>query len=75
MSTRKSYHLYIWKRTGRLVWDAHAGRLCALQPRHRGKRIASFRLYKELVADAQQRTIAAGYPKSRWMDLFDWNQS
>ena len=41
--------------------------------RERGKCIAEFTHYKLLVADAERRAVAAGYPKSAWSDLFDWN--
>lgn len=54
------YNLYLWN------WHAPLGR-------SRGKFLGNYPLYKDLVADAQARTVAAGYPKSRWMDLFDWN--
>lgn len=57
-----NYHLYRWMTV----------RGAGLVTR-RGKRIASFRLYRELVADAQRRAVAAGYAKSNWMELFDWS--
>ena len=41
----------------------------------RDKLIGTFSRYKDLVAEAKRRTEAAGYPKSRWMDLFDWHKS
>jgi hypothetical protein len=58
---RQRYHLYIWGRA-----DSTGRRL-------RGRLVSSYTRYKDLVADAERRAVAAGYPKSRWMDLFDWN--
>lgn len=63
--TVKSYNLYLWRWTPRAMGGTN---------RHRGKLVFQFRLYKDLVTEAQRRAVAAGYPKSRWMDLFDWNQ-
>jgi hypothetical protein len=40
----------------------------------RGKRLKSFRLYKDLKAHAVKLTVAAGYPKSAVWDLYDWAQ-
>lgn len=65
-STEPTYHLYIWdERPSTLVRG--------VQTCKRGRRIESFYLYKDLVTCAQQRAMAAGYPKSRWSQLFDWN--
>lgn len=58
---RQRYHLYLW------------GRRDSAGFRPRGRHVQSYTRYKDLVADAQRRAVAAGYPKSRWMDLFDWN--
>lgn len=62
-----TYRLYIWH------YCHSAGCICGRGHYVRGRCIGEYRLYKELVADAQRRAVAAGYPKSRWMDLFDWN--
>ena len=43
------------------------------ESRHRGKRIASFDQYRDLVAFAKKMTAAAGYPQNAWMYLYDWN--
>lgn len=58
---RGFYRLYLWGPHG------------PAQTLPRGKCIGTFERYKDLVADAQKRTVAAGYPKSRWWQLFDWN--
>ena len=55
------YRLYIWRRRGTTLTLT------------RGKCIGYFARYKYLVAEAQHRAVAAGYPKSRWSDLFDWS--
>lgn len=39
----------------------------------RGGILGTYARYKDLVADAQRRAAAAGVPKTRWMDIFDWN--
>jgi hypothetical protein len=59
------YHLYIWTR--RLQFGEWS--------RVRGRAIGHYTMYKYLLADAHRRAVAAGYPKSRWMDLFDWSKS
>lgn len=59
------YRLYIW--TERKAMG------CGVFIAQRGKCIAEFKRYKQLVAEAQRRAVAAGYPKSRWMDLYDWS--
>jgi hypothetical protein len=62
---RKHYNLYLWKNRSPIY----------LQPGlHRGRCVFTADTYKALVAEAQRRTVAAGYPKSRWMDFFDWNE-
>lgn len=58
------YRLYVWK-------FRHIGR--GHLARARGKCIGTFPRYRLLVREAQRRAVLAGYPKSRWMDLFDWN--
>jgi len=63
-----SYHLYLWD------WRWDEDQIGYQRFRRRGKFVASFSQFKALVAEAQRRTVAAGYPKSRWMDLFDWNK-
>lgn len=60
-AVRKTYTLYLW------------GRRDSAGFRPRGRRVQTYHRYKDLVADAQRRAVAAGYPKSRWSDLFDWN--
>ena len=58
------YHLYIWNHRMKFgTWE-----------RTRGKCIGNYTSYKALVFDAEFRTQQAGYPKSRWAYLFDWNQ-
>lgn len=59
---KRIYRLYIWARSK----DAYGLRV-------RGRCINEFDRYKDLVAEAQRRAKWAGYPKSRWMDLYDWN--
>jgi hypothetical protein len=62
MKRIKTYRLYLFQ--------FHHG---CVPSRIRGRCIATFAFYKDLVKEAKRRTVAAGYPKSRWMDLFDWN--
>jgi hypothetical protein len=57
--TQPQYRLYLWKRTA--------------TGQERGKLVGSFSRYKDLVAEAQRKAVAAGCPKSRWMDRFDWS--
>lgn len=60
MKTEKPYQLFLWTpQYGTLL-------------KGRGRMIAEFSRYKDLVADAERRAKAAGYPKSRWPELFDW---
>jgi hypothetical protein len=40
----------------------------------RGREVNQYYRYKDLVEDASTRARAAGYPASRWPDLFDWNK-
>jgi len=56
------YRLYLWNHHD--LSDAAT---------RRGKCIGEFSHYKDLVAEAKRRAVAAGYPKSRWSILFDWN--
>jgi len=63
VKSAKVYRLYIWK----------TSRTFGSKLTVRGRCIAEFNRYKDLLADGQRRAVAAGYPKSRWMDLFDWN--
>lgn len=60
-----TYHLYIWRRHP----EAHGYLI-----RRRGRCIGHFARWADLLAEAQRRTASAGYPKSRWMDLYDWNE-
>jgi hypothetical protein len=60
----KTYNLYIW---GNQKSD--------MPRRPRGKLVASFPRYKDLVAYAQRCAANAHYPISRWFDLYDWNQT
>jgi len=59
----KTYRLYIWK---------HA-KIASRAEWVRGKCVGEFPRYFLLVREAERRAVAAGYPKSRWPDLFDWN--
>jgi len=63
------YRLYLW----RFNVPADSPQVGARIPKERGKCIGEFSHYKLLVAEAQRRAVAAGYPKSAWLDLFDWN--
>jgi len=60
----KIYRLFIWK----LRVVPNRGSLWV-----RGRCIGEFGMYRELVAEAERRTQAAGYPKSHWPNLYDWN--
>lgn len=64
------YHLYIWR-----FVPAPDGPLFTRRGYERGRCIGHFLHYKNLLAEAHRRTVSAGYPKSRWMDLFDWNET
>jgi hypothetical protein len=63
-----TYRLYIWNES----WATIPGGV-GYHSRHRGRCIGEYTHYKDLMADAQKRAVAAGYPKSRWGFLFDWN--
>lgn len=68
-SARKlPYHLYIWR-----FVPAPPGLLFERRGYERGRAIGHYLSYKALLMDAHFRAKLAGYPKSRWMDLFDWN--
>lgn len=62
------YHLYLWDETDPRCYE------CGRLQKKRGRRVKSFAYYKHLVGYAQMCAVAAGYPKSRWSQLFDWNQ-
>lgn len=64
----RTYRLYLWKES----WTSLPGGM-GFPGRLRGKCVGEFTHYKDLVAEAQRRAVAAGYPKSRWDFLFDWN--
>lgn len=64
----KDYNLYIWR------FPHTGGCICGRPVRVRGKCIGSFTHYHKLVNEAQRRAVAAGYPASRWDDLYDWNK-
>jgi hypothetical protein len=44
------------------------------QSGRRGSLIMTFARYKDLVAEARRLAKAAGYPVSRWMDIYDWSK-
>jgi hypothetical protein len=73
------------KKTYTLYWRCRGGGEPTLRANVNGRTVIGYRYgsgrggivqtyarYKDLVADAQKRAIAAGYPKTRWMDCFDW---
>ena len=60
---KKVYRLYLWNFSHSMAGPRVV----------RGRCVATFFFYKDLVKEAKRRAVAAGYPKSRWMDLFDWN--
>jgi hypothetical protein len=62
----KPYSLYLWKVVDILGMETIR--------RERGKRIGRFARYADLVSYAKGLTISAGYPRSRWQDLYDWNE-
>lgn len=66
MTRPKVYHLYIWR-----IRHNGLGRLTQT----RGRRVASFRRYRDLVAHARDLTSRIGYPQAQWPSLFDWNQT
>jgi hypothetical protein len=64
---KRIYRLYLWTNEYHFFNGSNRPR------RVRGRCLQQFARYKDLLAEAKRRAVAAGYPKSRWMDLYDWN--
>lgn len=65
MTKRGPYNLYLY--TNAFYPDG-------IRRTGRGRCIFTTNTWTKLKAEAERRAIAAGYPKSRWPDLFDWNE-
>lgn len=63
---QSTYYLYRWQTVKEL-----GGLTCQYQ---RGKEVARFTRYKDLVAYAERAASNAGYAKSAWHEIYDWAQ-
>jgi hypothetical protein len=61
----RTYRLYIYR--------FKFGDITNRRIKTRGKCVGEFTHYKLLVAEAERRAVSIGYPRSAWLDLFDWN--